>query len=302
MKSGKCFHRSLSQLVSLQLPTPLEIRTPINYFEFRHLSELSPSLTHTGLLTHMPALSPTNPTHCPQGLALLYFLPPFGCITTAIPLCPRVLFPLLNGSVLLFLPVKFLFIRQGLLSTIFSINPFRICQSQSVILSQGVVYISTAMLHTPQSLQGHCYAFQHMLLPPDMARSTQTSSCRINQNVKSQWLNKTVFYCFVQPLGFYLAHTKWIPTGVQRRAEAQGRECWRGPPWQLDASAGPCHMSPGKQSPSRWQEEEETWLQVSIRSTHYLSLLDFSNLYCSLNQLTIVLNLNKYILKGNCIG
>lgn len=125
---------------------PLEIRTPINSFEFRHLSELSPSLTHTSLLTHMPALSPTNPTHCSQGLALLYSYRPLDASPLSF-LCALVC-PL-HCSVLLFLPVKFLFILQGLLSTMFCIKPFRICQSQSVILSQGVVYISLAMLHTP---------------------------------------------------------------------------------------------------------------------------------------------------------
>lgn len=293
MKSGECFHRSLSQLVSLQLPTPLEIRTPINYFEFRHLSELSPSLTHTGLLTHMPALSPTNPTHCPQGLALLYFLPPFGCITTAIPLCPRVLFPLLHGSVLLFLPVKFLFIRQGLLSTIFSVKPFRICQSQSVILSQGVVYISTAMLHTPQSLQGHCYAFQHMLLPPDMARSTQTSSCRINQNVKSQWLNKTMFYCGAHQVD---------PNRCLKKGRGTGKRMLEGPTLAIRCiSWAMSHVTreveslqvAGRRRDLAIGEHQEYSLLISTR--FFKPLLFFKSTH-------YFFNLNKYILKGNCIG
>lgn len=164
---------SWSLLISLELLTPRETRLSWNSLEFSHLSELSPVLTHTGLLTHMPALSPTNPTRCPWGLATVSFLP--------VPwmhhhLCYSVLMSALSSACL---ALSSCFYQP---KSIFSIKSFRICQGPTICC-----YFTDYCLYfydnIPQTsvIQMLLCNFHHILLPLRMHWSAQPQDAAITK-------------------------------------------------------------------------------------------------------------------------
>lgn len=175
--------------------------------------------SYSGLLSHKPALSPTIPAPCSQGLATLFLLS-FEFIIASITLSGHASsFLLSDCSLLPFLPSPYSSCKSDL-STIFSTNHLRAAphkSKQSVILSWGVPQMPFKIFTV------FIIFFYHPVWWVSMHKLLHAA-------VTKMW-----HFSGLTKLHSILTHTNsFLDPNIKS---------WRVSPWQLNASPRACHIS-----------------------------------------------------------